>query len=506
MMLISLAVVVIANWSSTLFTVATNPRPQVMSRLVPSNLIVRTITQSPDCNAVKVVPPDTVLEFAAGVTTNCKIEFQGFGLKDPESANAIFAGVSPGDVVWTGATFPETISASLWGDSDLSDKLAQAFAAAKGRQVTVKAFPGHFGKPWQIPGGLSLYLTQGNYTDSICLSDGIQFFLESNTTVYGDGKDATILHESSCAGRNTRMFAGSGFKDGPFAGYNEKVDLHDFAIEGNPAQVFYDNGPTTVQLGNCTDCHAIKMRLKDTHAYGIYIGGFHNLGFTAKDSSIEYCEFDHVIGQNSGALNGINIKIVHNKYFNLGKLAADPLSNAVDVEPNVEDEITENIIVCDNQIDGRGSKQYWNGIIVQTGGSKHGISGGEVCRNTILGRDLAPGSQGSLLNGIAVAGANNIKVYGNSVQGALQSGLYFNNSRGLDVQKNILTDVAPGGIVAVRVENVTNSKFINNVLTKISPGNDDRFVEMGTSGNNVYTGNKRGSVVLLHGSAETDHQ
>src|SRR5206468_1064568 len=105
--------------------------------------------------------------------------------------------------------------------------------------------------------------------------------------------------------------------------------------------------------------------------------------YTAKDSSIEYCEFDHVIAQNSGALNGFNIKIVHNKYWDLGLLPNDPISNAIDIEPNAPDEITQNVVVCDNEIDGRGARAYWNGIIVQIGGSKNPVQGGEICRNTI---------------------------------------------------------------------------------------------------------------------------
>ena len=471
---------------------------QVIARPSASRLMVRTIDRSPDCDAVKVIPANTVLDFAPGVKTSCHIEFQGIGLKDSENAKAVFTGVGPGDIVWTGSDYPTTISASLWADADLSDKLINAFAAAKGKRITITAQPGNFGKPWQLPSGLSLYLTAGRYTNSINLPDGIPFFLESNTTLYGDGKDRTIIEGSSRPGRNTRMFAGSGFKEGPFAGYNEKITIRDLAIEGNPAQVFYDNGPTTIQFGNCTDCHAVRVRLKDIRAYGIYIGGFHSLGYTARDSSIEYCEFDHVIGQNSGALNGINIKIVHNKYWNLGKLATDPLSNAVDIEPNVEDEITENITVCDNEMDGTGAKQYWNGIIVQIGGSKLPVNGGEVCRNKIKGVGL--------LNGIAVAGTKNISVHDNSVNTAMQSGLYLNNNSGLTVTNNTFFNVAPGGIFAVRVENTTNSKFSNNSVSKDSPGYDDRFVEMGSSRNNIYSGNRRGAVVLMRGSSETDHQ
>ena len=490
---------------------ATHRTPLALPQAESSKYMVRTVSKNFSCGAKMVVPAGTILEFTEGAkilkSKGCAIEFRGIGLKNPESPSVAFSGFSPGDIVWTGEEYPTVVRTSLWSDPDLSDKIKNAIAALAGKQnVTIKADPGNFGSPWQLKSGQNLYLTKGKYTNSVNLPDGIEFFLESNTSVYGDGKDATILQESSRGNRNTRMFGPSGFKEGPFSGKNEKINLHDFAIEGHPSQVFFDNGPTTIQLGNCTDCHAVRIRLKDTHAYGIYIGGFRKLGFFAKDSSIEYCEFDHVIAQNSGALNGINISIIHNKYRNIGKLATDPLSNAIDIEPNAEDEITENIIVCDNQIDGRGAKQYWNGIIVQTGGSKHGINGGEVCRNTILGRDLAVGSQGALLNGLMFSGSFNLKIHDNTVQGALQSGIYLNNDRYLDIENNKLTEVAPGGIFAVRVENVTDSRFANNSIIKISKGNDDRFVEIGKSGNNVYIGNRRGSVVLMNGSKETNNQ
>jgi hypothetical protein len=486
---------------------ATTPANSVSSSGSRTAFFVRTINENVYCQSEMVIPANTSLNIVDGAqiinSANCKIVFQGIGLEDPSIDRSVFSGFAPGDITWAGNEYPSMISASLWQSSDLSDRLLSAIAAARGRPTTIKLFPGNFGKPWQLPSGFSLYLTAGRYTSSVDLPDGIHFYLESNTTVYGDGIDKTILQESSRGGRNARMFGPSGFKQGTFAGYNEKINYRDFTIVGHPSQVFYDNGPTTIHLGNCTDCHAVRVKLKDTHAYGIFVGGFRNLGYTARDSSIEYCEFDHVIAQNSGALNGINIRIVHNRYWNLGKLKSDPLSNAVDIEPNAEDEITENIIVCDNEIDGRGAKQYWNGIVVQSGGSKHQINGGEVCRNTILGRDLMQGADTGLLNGIAVAGSYRIKVYGNRVQGGLQSGLYLNNDRELDVRDNTIKSVAPGGIFAARVENVSNSTFTNNTIEKFFPGDDDRFVEMGTSRNNVYSRNKRGGVSLLGGSRET---
>lgn len=490
----------------TVFSVVAESN-SVSSTGLRTAFFVRTITENVYCGTEMVIPESTVLSIVDGAkiikSEGCKIVFEGVGLIAPTADQSIFEGFEPGDVVWRGVDHPSTISASLWQSGDLSDRLLNAVAAANGRPTTIKLFPGNFGKPWQLPSGFSLYLTAGRYTSSVDLPDGIPFYLESNTTVYGDGIDRTILQESSRGGRNTRIFGPSGFKQGPFAGYNEKINVRDFTIEGHPSAQFFDNGPTTIQLGNCTDCHAVRVKLKDTHAYGIYVGGFRSLGYFAKDSSIEYCEFDHVIAQNSGALNGVNIRIVHNKYWNLGKLKSDPLSNAIDVEPNVEDEITENITVCDNNIDGRGSKQYWNGIVVQIGGSKHEINGGEVCRNTIIGRDLRQGAETTFLNGISVAGAYRIKVYGNSIQGGLQSGLYLNNDRELDVHDNTVKSVAPGGIFAARVENVTNSTFTNNTIEKFFDGDDDRFVEIGNSRRNVYSQNKRGSVVLLNGSVET---
>ncbi|MBV9241544.1 MAG: right-handed parallel beta-helix repeat-containing protein, partial [Acidobacteria bacterium] len=141
----------------------------------------------------------------------------------------------------------------------------------------------------------------------------------------------------------------------------------------------------------------------------------------------------------------------------------------------------------------------------QIGGSKSGIEGGEICRNTITGRDL-PNGAGNLCNGIMLAGASNVNVYDNKVQGGIQSGLYFDSGRGLNVHDNTVTGFAPGGIFAVRIENVTDSVFQNNSVTKVRAGEDDRFVEIGKSSNNVYSGNRRGGVVLLRGSSEKSHQ
>src|SRR5206468_2996024 len=109
----------------------------------------------------------------------------------------------------------------LWSGPDVSDKIKSSIAALAGKQnVTIKVYPGNLGSGWQLKSGQNLYFTKGVYTNSVNLPDAIEFYLESNTSVYGDGSDETIIQESSSPGRNNRIFGPSGFKDGPFAGYN----------------------------------------------------------------------------------------------------------------------------------------------------------------------------------------------------------------------------------------------------------------------------------------------
>src|SRR5947209_885877 len=183
----------------------------VPSGKTSSGYAIRTISRDTICREHRRITADGVLRFTGGARiikgTGCSISFEGIGLADPLSKTAVFSGFNPGDIIWSGSAYPRVVATSLWSGSDVSDKIKSAIAALAGKQnVTIKVYPGNLGSGWQLKAGQNLYLTKGVYTNSINLPDAIEFYLESNTSVYGDGSDATIIQESSSPGRNARLF------------------------------------------------------------------------------------------------------------------------------------------------------------------------------------------------------------------------------------------------------------------------------------------------------------
>jgi hypothetical protein len=448
------------------------------AKIVPENLRFRSVNDG---------------KFVKGVGGT--IEFAGIGLISPDSQSPVFSGFGVGDVTWTGPSYPGLITTSLWEDADLSAKMLRAAAAVDGLRVTIKTYPGNFGARWILREHQSLYLTKGTYTNTIDAPDEALFVLESNTCVYGDGMGLTIIEESSALTRNVRLFVADGMANGSVDGFNENIEIRDLQINGHANQAWFDNGPATILLGNCTNGHVRRVKIKDTHAYGVYIGGFRTSGHFAKECSITECYFEHVIAQNCGILNGRNCRIERNTFV-LNPTSTDPLTIAIDVEPNAEDETVESVIVRGNKIDAREAEQSCNGIIVQYGGSENGITGGEISDNEIIGYDLDNASPaGFLLNGVTLAGGYGTKVYNNKIQGCSQSGMYLTNGRYLDVHDNTVRSCgANASIYAVRVESVADSNLFNNIVEKIFSlaGTDDSLTELATS---QFTGTAAGSTI-----------
>jgi hypothetical protein len=194
-------------------------------------------------------------------------------------------------------------------------------------------------------------------------------------------------------------------------------------------------------------------------------GGTHSIdGFQPNASSIEDNVFDNVRGQNVGFLNGKNITISRNLIINpqLDKSAAN--ITLIDIEPNSDDEICEDLAIINNTIDSRSAQQAHNGLLVQAGGNTNGCVRGIISGNIITGP-----TNSRLSAGITVSGTSGFLVYGNNVSHTGQTGLVVYASRTATVQNNILEQTG-GNDAAMRVYNTANSVFDGNKVIDDRPG------------------------------------
>lgn len=252
------------------------------------------------------------------------IEFQGVGVANPESQDALFSGFGAGDITWTGTDYPKKLSLNLWDQgSSVTARIERGTAAMSGKKCTLVAYEGNIDSgPTTLKSGHSLYLTQGTYTDTW---DGganpaqRRFFLEDNTSVFGDGRGKTIYQCSSLLGNNF-IFFGSGLNPAVYAGQdgpNENIAIGFFTIQADQYKINTDNGGSAIGLGNVTNGIVTGMHLKNLTSYGIYCGGFGSLGYHAKNVMIRDNIFDYVRGQNTGSINGENITVTGNHFVNV---------------------------------------------------------------------------------------------------------------------------------------------------------------------------------------------
>jgi len=330
-------------------------------------------------------------------------------------------------------------------------------------------------------------------------------YLESDTAVYGEGVDKTIIVEPEnsyiCIGSAGLLDAERGYTA---TGIRENIEIAGFTIEGRNKTA--EGGVrSSIALGNAHRVHIYNVYLKDTTCLGISAGGTGLTGKHAEDWIVEDCVFEGVASQNLNVVNGQRVIFRRNKFLRPGKICGDgkPCEGVtpIDVEPNTPADVARDITIEDNLIDSSQSRfLHGNGIIVQNGA---GASFGNVIvrRNKIIGYRLDGPGDSNMASGIYLAAVNDVTVSDNEVTRAAHSGIRIESSTRITVERNKLLGTGTGGILSFEVKNTTDSKFRFNRVERDGLYGRGLLTESGNSDRNIYEGNIVSEAVNVVGKA-----
>src|SRR5207249_4443294 len=222
-------------------------------------------------------------------------------------------------------------------------------------------------------------------------------------------------------------------------------------------------------------------------------------GNFADTVSIKNNLFTRVAGQAVAVVNGRNVTIDGNTFKDSGRNPSQGMT-AIDVEPNIEKDIAQNIEITNNTIDSRGSTYlHGNGIVIQNAAATRPFGPILVKNNQIIGGEMVPNVSGNIAVGIYITSqTDNVNVVNNTIQRVAHSGIRLEASTRNYVANNTLVSTGTGGIMAFEITDTTDSKILNNVvrIDPRSPLGTIIIYESGKSRNNIYTGNSNGRAPL----------
>lgn len=332
--------------------------------------------------------------------------------------------------------------------------------------------------------------------------------LESDTAVYGEGINKTVLVEPKNAYTAIESAGHAETEQGQYAsGTRSHINIAGFTVEGRNTKA--EGGVrSTIQLGNAIGVHIYEVGLKNTSCLGISAGGTGLTGRHAQDWVVEDCVFEGVASQNLNVVNGRRIIFRQNKFLRPGKICGDgkPCEGVtpIDLEPNTSSDLISDITIEDNVIDSTESAfAHGNGILVQNTVGVKDYGPVRVLRNRIVGGPLKDNFSGNVYSGIYVSGASNTIISGNEIVRTAHGGIRTENASVLLVERNHLVSTGTGGIESFEVISTVDSRFVFNSVTvdPRSPMGRATIVESGTSDRNYYEGNIAVQGIVLAGKS-----
>lgn len=368
------------------------------------------------------------------------------------------------------------VDASRYPGNDLGAKVNRADSALgeNAGEILVHG-GGTFSTAALISSAHTLRLGLGTY---YLVGEGPLIVLQDNTSVIGSGWGTVLVDRSS----NWSALRASNFNNGR----NAKITVRDLQLRGENRCC---NGGTgiAIYLINCVDCAVDNVWLNEVRAIGIQIGGGSQQGHHAENVRITNSKFTRTGFGAIAVVNGRNITIDKNTFYDLGQVSGPGGSYAIDFEVNTPTDVIENVVVTNNLLDARGSVLVpFGNFITYQPNPKQGPA--LFSSNTVIG-----GLKTS--NGVIMSPhARDVVISDNNFSGLGQSGLYLSGSR-LCVRGNRLSDTGTGGNYSISVSDVTDSWIGENIILNPTIGLS-AIVEQGASNNNVYVNNSVSKIVL----------
>lgn len=200
--------------------------------------------------------------------------------------------------------------------------------------------------------------------------------------------------------------------------------------------------------------------------------------FTAEDCKVTNNVSRYGVTQLYALTTGKRIEIAYNHVYDF-QTPTTSQNAAIDLEPNAETDIIENIYIHHNIIDVVNAGQYCIGIIAQAGGMNSPIKFLRMENNNIIGGYLN-GSQNVgtdvLLRGIVLSGAEYCDIKNNTVLHANQRGIDIENTSKSSISNNTVVESGGSGS-AVFFAAVYDSVFADNDIQSSNRGGNQFILE-----------------------------
>jgi hypothetical protein len=397
-------------------------------------------------------------------TSTGSIVFQGVGLANPTSKQAMFVSFPSGGITWTGATAdlrPAAVSTELWdtGNSSLTDRLSRADGAFGAHYIKIICHPRTMTAVVTLSENRNIFFEDGDYANTTSTGAAATFLLNSNTEFHGSW-NARLWESQVIYG--ARMISAASLLN-----VVENIVVRDICIQGDPLCV-QDSSGATVLMGNCHFSKVENVLFRQTHAYNVCLGGYGPE--YARDSEIVGCQSDEVGTQVFNILNGSDCRIAGN---HATARATDNLGSLIDVEPNTYNDVVGNLIIEDNHFDVSGplTVSYFTGVTVQCAA---GVPTGQtviVQNNTFTGRYVSDDSEGGrLASGVVLVGIHDGYISGNKTRMGRQSGISLANCRDITISENENTHCLDesGNNAVIELTSCANCIVKNNVNSESS--------------------------------------
>lgn len=402
-----------------------------------------------------------------------QLEFEGNPFAEVSMERAIFEGFAAGDITFTGTGMnaPKRISAEWWntGNNSYAERVNRADQSVVGKECQIVCYPRELtGTAANVSPYHHILNMPGHYLSTFVFGspDKAPVILDDNTS-FRSMPGAFIYESSSLSGINNQPIVvskpmGTPFGEGAIC-YN--IFVEDNYFIGDPSQL-NTSGPSTVILGNVHNGGINRNTFDGTHGYNV-IGGFGSSGNAADGWTMNDNKFYRPGTQPIAVINGRNGRIAGN-YFNLKDSVVATAYTIIDLEPNIAEDVLENIVVENNIIYGIDETTFaWYGIIVNDV-PKAGAKNITVRNNEIWGCDPLTGPfPNQLITGI-VAGGVGIQVYGNKIYGPIHPGINLSSGRDMQCYDNWVhiavdqTDLKQ----QIHVPAVASSVIRNNHVTR----------------------------------------
>lgn len=370
------------------------------------------------------------------------IAFQGLGVLDTDTRIPYFEGFTAGQVTWTGSVYPKVISTEIFytGDESLTDRINFVDQATQNKKVMIKCYPRILTGSAVISSYHGIYFTDGEYPNTCPgpASSTIHPPIRMKDHTWMDGSPGNIVYESNVESNCRIVYNYKATEVNGIYETSEDIQIRNINFRVTNDALVSNFNHSTVYFGNTDGGIIENCTFYRTRGYSVIFGGLGDQGNHCNNCVAQNNQFIQIGTQTLSVTNGINIRFINN-YFDVRDSQGSSTFTVIDIEPNIDADIVENIVVAGNFINAADPNGFTKTIYGIAGQATSGIGNNITIRNnTIFGAPVLPvPADGSPLgNGISVTGFLEAYVHGNTVRSGYQHAINIVNCQGARVFGN----------------------------------------------------------------------